>query len=211
MKQADPGAPRAHEAADDEREPLAPELVRRLPSRDPAALSAFYEAYFDRIYAFVHRLVGRDALAEDLTQDVFVQLQQSISTYDPERPLDPWVFTVASNKVRDFWRSRRHKLERREVALAEDERAEPEDEPSASPSRPMERRELDELLGRAVAELPPSMKSALLLRSEGFTFEEIASMLERKEDAVRKRYSRAIEALRRALAKLPAFDGGPDA
>ena len=65
--------------------------------------------YFDRVYGYVRRLVGEDSLAEDVTQDVFLHLQRSFRSYDPARELSPWVFTIATNKVRDHWRSRRHR------------------------------------------------------------------------------------------------------
>src|SRR6185369_6358011 len=81
----------------------------RLRDRDPAALERLYEVYFDRVYGYVRRMLSEDHLAEDVTQDIFMHLQRSIHTYDPSRALSPWVFTIATNKVRDFWRSRRHK------------------------------------------------------------------------------------------------------
>lgn len=183
-------------------EELPAELVRLLPERDPGALEAFYESWFDRIYAFVRRMVGQDQLAEDLTQDIFMQLHRTFPSYDPARPLQPWVFTVATNKVRDHWRSRRHKLMRREVELGEDERGDPELSPGRGPSARMENRELAAALVDAVESLPESMRATFGLRYyEGLPFDEIGRILGRNEEAVRKRYSRAMEELRRVLAK----------
>ena len=71
-------------------------------------MGRFYELFAGRVYRFVRRMLGEDHLAEDVTQDIFMHMQKSLPAYDPARELSPWVFTIASNKVRDFWRSKRH-------------------------------------------------------------------------------------------------------
>ncbi len=176
---------------------LSLELRRRLPQRDTQALGAFFDLYFERVYGYIRRLVQDDAEAEDLTQDVFLHVQRAISTYDPSRELRPWVFTIATNKVRDFWRARRpHDLsdEDREDPFAglpsQEERAE----------QSLSRQELEARVRSAVDALPDSMRMTVLLRVyEELSFEEIARILDRTEVAVRKRYSRALDALRSNL------------
>ncbi len=185
---------------------LSPELRRRLPERDTQALGAFFDLYFDRVYGYVRRLVQDDAEAEDLTQEVFLHVQRAISTYDPSRELRPWVFTIATNKVRDFWRSRRpHDLfdEDREGPFT----GLPSREERADQS--LSRQELEGRVRSAVDALPDSMRMTVLLRVyEELSFEEIARIVERTEVAVRKRYSRALEALRSSLDTTWRLHGG---
>lgn len=170
-----------------------------LCERDDAALGRFYDVYFDQIYGYVRRLVREEHLAEDLTQDIFVHLHRSIESYDPTRALRPWVFTIATNKVRDYWRSRRHTAARREVAV-EDQAGMAED-PRMGPGEELIGGELSEMVAQAIDELPEIMKTTLTLRYyEGLSFAEIGVMVERNEVAVRKRYSRALEELRERLA-----------
>ena len=88
-----------------------------LQTQDPGALEAFYLAYFDRVYGYVRRLLREEHLAEDLTQDIFMHIHKSLPSYDPSRELRPWVFTIATNKVRDHWRSRRHRDGQREIGV----------------------------------------------------------------------------------------------
>ncbi|MCB9913855.1 MAG: RNA polymerase sigma factor [Planctomycetes bacterium] len=172
-----------------------------LPGRDPAALRAFYDAWFERVYGYVRRMVRDDHLAEDLTQEVFLRLHQALPGYDPARPLGPWVFTIAANKVRDHWRSRARRVAEREVPVESEERGPLADEGAPRPDAALVSDETSRAVALAVEALPESMRSALVLRYyEGLSFAEIGAVLGRSEVAVRKRYSRALEALRDSLA-----------
>jgi len=179
---------------------ISPALLALLPERDPQALSSFFDAYFDRVHGYVRRLVRDEHLAEDLTQDVFMHVYRALPTYDPARDLRPWVFTIATNKVRDFWRSRRHRESQQEQSVERDAAA---DHLSAGPQRPetkLSQRELDDQVRSAVDELPEGMRMTVLLRIyEELSFEAIGGILDRSEVAVRKRYSRALETLRSSL------------
>lgn len=170
--------------------------------RDREALEQFYETFFDRVYGYVRRMLGDEQQAEDVTQEVFLHVQRAIDGYDPARELGPWVFTIATNKVRDHWRARRRRdafdgpsLDEEEARLA----------PPAREGGPLPRLEaLEErrILAAAIEELPDSLRSTLLLRVfEGLSFEEIGQLLGRNEAAVRKRYSRALEELRERLGR----------
>lgn len=183
---------------------LSRELVERLPARDPLAMAAFFDVYFPRVYGYVRRLVGDEHLAEDLTQDVFLHVQRAIEGYDPARELRPWVFTIATNKVRDHWRSRRHREAQTDESIEQDGAA-----ASLSvlqpPDAPLSAEELGERVRGAIEALPEGMRATVLLRLyEELSFEEIGGILERNEVAVRKRYSRALELLRQALG--PAWE-----
>ena len=178
--------------------PFPPELRERLVELDPVALEAFFDAYFDRVYGYVRRLVQDEHLAEDLTQDVFLHIHRALHTYDPARELRPWVFTIATNKIRDHWRSRRHRDSQSEASFERDEVRVPRFEDA--PDRELSEEEMGARLREAVDELPEGMRMTVLLRAyEGLSFEAIGKVLDRSEVAVRKRYSRALEALREAL------------
>lgn len=178
------------------------ETLRRLTQLDPDALGRFYEAYFDRLYGYVRRMVGEEHLAEDVTQDVFMHIHKSLPSYDPTRSLRPWVFTIATNKVRDFWRSRRYRDTLRETSFDEPEGGLQRASAQRPPEQVLENRELGKTISLAIERLPDSMRTTLLLRYfEGLSFEAIGAMLDRNEAAVRKRYSRAMEELRRDLGR----------
>lgn len=149
-------------------------------------------------------MVAEEHLAEDVTQEVFVHIQRSITSYDPTRDLSPWVFTIAANKVRDHWRSRRHHDALRETSFDGDENEkgiEPADG-KRGPLLELEGTEMRAKLDAAIDGLPAGMREALVLRwYEELSFEEIGRLIERNETAARKRYSRALEELRNVLEK----------
>ena len=189
---------------------LSQETLAGLVELDPDALREFFDAYFDRIYGYVRRLVGSEHLAEDLTQDVFMHLQQAFPKYDPERELRPWVFTIATNKVRDHWRSRRHRdtLRERSTDLGDDDDT-GIDLPSEAeaPEEELTRAEVAAGIRDAVEALPEGLRVTVFLRVfEGLSFEAIGEIVGRNEVAVRKRYSRALEVLRRSI-KQEASEG----
>ena len=184
--------------------PVLPRPVREaLVRRDPDALAEFFDAYFDRLYGYVRRLVGSEHLAEDLTQDIFLHLHQALPKYDPSRDLRPWVFTIATNKVRDFWRSRRHRDSLREQSMELDEEN-TLDLPSDvdRPEQVLTQDEVDAGIREAVEQLPDGLRTTVVMRVyEGMSFEEIGLVLDRNEVAVRKRYSRALEVLRNTIGR----------
>lgn len=183
---------------------LSVEERRLLPERDEVALAKFFDVYFDRVYGYIRRLVVAEHLAEDLTQDVFMHVYRSLPSYDATRELRPWVFTIATNKVRDFWRSRRHRDAQREKSVeiegSLDHFAERDDRPESE----LVQHEMDVQVREAIDKLPDGMRTTVLLRAyEGLSFEAIGEILDRNEVAIRKRYSRALEALRETLG--PAY------
>jgi RNA polymerase sigma-70 factor, ECF subfamily len=200
-----PGSPKGSSPGqgatpDDARPDLTARERRALPERDAAALDRFYEVYFDRIYGYVRRLLREEHLAEDITQDIFMHLHRSFSSYDPERELRPWVFTIATNKVRDYWRSRRHRDRRREVGVDDEDGGAYAVAVERGPGEMIEVSELSEHVAAAIDQLPDSMKSAFVMRYyEDLSFAEIGDALGRGEVAIRKRYSRALSELRELL------------
>lgn len=177
-----------------------PEFVRRLQQGDSAALGDFFDAHFDNIYSFIHRQVRHDQQAEDLTQDVFLNFHRSTARLDPERKLEPWLFTIAVNRMRDHWRSSSYRAtEPNQDANGEEyDRGLPSGE--ELPEVRLERLERAGALHDAIDALPESLRSTLTLRAlKGLSFSRIAEIIGRNEVAVRKRYSRAVNALRDQL------------
>ena len=176
------------------------EGVRR---RDPAALEAFFEAYFDRVYSVVARLLGNRAAAEDAAQEVFLKIHRAAHTLDPSRDPGPWVTTIATNVCRDLWRSAPHRMARRSASI--------EDTPGLAehlttgvvgPERDVLSAERARLVQEAILELKEEYREVVLLRDyDGRSYDDIAAIAGANETAVRKRYSRALAELGRLLRK----------
>ena len=207
----DPETEPAHStglASNDASLSLSRQERERLRDREPEALERFYFVFFDRVYGYVRRLLREEHLAEDVTQDIFMHIQKSFPSYDPSRELRPWVFTIATNKVRDFWRSRRYKDARREVSVNEATGVDIAVSSQRGPVDELESSEVSAAVAQAIDEMPEIMRSTLVMRYyEGLSFEEIGKIVDRNETAIRKRYSRALDELRQRLGQFMGPEG----
>ena len=174
---------------------LTPDLLRRVARRDREAMDVFFAHYYDRVYAHVVNLLRDRTLGEDVCQDVFLRLHRSVEQLDPGRDPTGWVFTVATNAVRDHWRSREHKRGAREQGVDDLTRLDVE-HPDANVQAVMEKDEDLRSVWAALEELSPDDREIILLRDyEEIETASVGAMLKLKPDAVRQRYSRAVKRL----------------
>jgi RNA polymerase sigma-70 factor (ECF subfamily) len=97
------------------KQPADADLMARVLQRDSAALEALYDRYGRPVYSLVLRISQNPASAEEIMQDVFLQLWRSADQFESSRgPLEPWLFTMARNRALDFLRLKREKQRRRE-------------------------------------------------------------------------------------------------
>lgn len=158
--------------------------------------------YSAPIYAFALRMVGRPEDAEDLTQEVFVQLLRSLPSARADLPLRPWIFVIARNKCLDHLK-RRRAVPFSDVVDTDDggEVAVPDERPL--PDELAERADLQQLLQGVIAGLPDRYRVVVALRySSDLTFAEIGQVLALPENTVKTHFQRAKALLRDRLASL---------
>jgi RNA polymerase sigma-70 factor (ECF subfamily) len=178
--------------------PLAqPDLgvLRKAQRGDERAFSLILRAYETPVFNYVLRLVGGDrALAEDLTQEVFLRVYQGLPKFSLRSKFTTWLFQVTKNRVLDELRA----VERRPRALvAIDDIA-----PLEVLDPPIERIEEIDALWRAVENLSTDLKMALLLRDVvGLSYTEIADSLEVTLATVKWRIYKAREEVQIALVR----------
>ncbi len=183
-------------------EPALPrDVLERVRTRDPEALGAFYDRYVDRVFGLALRLLGDRAAAEDITSEVFLKVHRAAHQLDASRDPAPWLAAIATNACRDLWRSGAHRMGRRSDSLEDTaglaERLSRGDD---GPERDALARERAALVQRAIAELPETLRVAVVLHDyEGLDHLEVARITGIEHAAARKRYSRALEALGRRL------------
>jgi RNA polymerase sigma-70 factor (ECF subfamily) len=179
---------------------LDPAVLDGVRRGEPHALGAFFDAYFDRIYALAHRLLGNRALAEDATQDVCYRIQRGAPRLDPSRDPTPWVMATTVNTCRSLWRSSGGRMERASRTLDDPEANAIATEPSLSPEAILLAKERRISVVGAVRDLEPSIREVVVLHDyEGMDHREIAAVLGLSHGAVRKRYSRGLAALAQRL------------
>jgi RNA polymerase sigma factor (sigma-70 family) len=148
-----------------------------------------------RVYRLAYRLTGNPHDAEDLTQEVFVRVFRSLSSYTPGT-FEGWLHRITTNLFLD---SARRKQRIHFEGLA-DEMAHrlPGSEPS--PAQAFDDSHLDDDVQAALKALPPEYRAAVVLCDiEGFSYEEIAATLGVKLGTVRSRIHRGRAQLRSAL------------
>jgi RNA polymerase sigma-70 factor (ECF subfamily) len=150
-------------------------LVRRLLQRDVSAFEQLYDRHSRAIYGLVLRILQQAGTAEEVVQDVFLQLWRNASQYDSSRgPFVPWLFTLARNRALDTLRLKSERQRRREDQT--------EELPPVA-SAPEYEKQLDEKrraekVRILMASLNPQQKRAIeLAYFEGLTHLEIAASL----------------------------------
>jgi RNA polymerase sigma-70 factor (ECF subfamily) len=166
------------------------------PQWTPPTWDEIVREHSARVYRLAYRLTGNRHDAEDLTQEVFVRVFRSLSSYTPGT-FEGWLHRITTNLFLDSAR-RRQRI--RFDGLPEDveERwagADP------GPERAWEQNNLDRDVQAALDTLPPDFRAAVVLCDiEGLSYEEIAATLDVKLGTVRSRIHRGRALLRQALS-----------
>jgi RNA polymerase sigma-70 factor (ECF subfamily) len=167
-------------------------VIRRAQRGDERAFALIVRAYEAPIFNYVLRMVGDRALAEDLTQDVFLRVFRGLRGYSRRARFTTWLFQVAKNRVIDEMRA----AERRPRSLVAIEDAPQLEVVDA----PIEQSEAIDILLSEVDKLSPDLKEALLLRDiAGLSYNEISDTLEVTLATVKWRIFRAREEVQQAL------------
>ena len=178
-----------------------PEVVRACQRGEAGALDALVRATYADVYALAYRLVRDRDEAADVTQEVFVRVMRSVVGFRGESAFGTWLHRVTVNAALTSLRkkSRRALPGREAFGMPGEERVGLVD----TDAGPEERAERAELLARAeaaVAALPESSRTIVVLRDvEGLSTAEVAAATGLSETAVMVRLFRARERLRASL------------
>lgn len=150
------------------------ELAQAAASGRTEAFEELYQRHYRRVYSLCLRMVANPTEAEDLTQEVFVQLFRKIGSFRGESAFTTWLHRMTVNQVLMHFRKRGVKLEQ-----TTDEGDELLNVVQAGTERPQAMPVVDRIaLDRAVAQLSPGYRSVFVLHDvEGYEHEEVAKML----------------------------------
>ncbi|WP_179519680.1 RNA polymerase sigma factor SigE [Nocardioides perillae] len=175
-------------------DPTGPQ--RDEPQQGVPTWDEIVDRHTDRVYRLAYRLTGNRHDAEDLTQEVFVRVFRSLSTYSPGT-FEGWLHRITTNLFLDQARRR----QRIRFDALSDERAARLASSAPHPGEAYAARTFDDDVEAALATLTPDFRAAVVLCDvEGLTYEEIAEILGVKLGTVRSRIHRGRAQLRRALA-----------
>src|ERR1700690_3990036 len=179
-------------------EPMIPGQDGRDPEAQwaPPSWDEIVRAHSTRVDRLAYRLTGNQHDAEDLTQEVFVRVFRSLSTYTPGT-FEGWLHRITTNLFLDGARRR----QRIRFEGLGDEVAQRIPSNVSSPAQAWDDTHLDGDIQAALQALPPDYRAAVVLCDiEGFSYEEIAATMGVKLGTVRSRIHRGRAQLREALA-----------
>jgi RNA polymerase sigma-70 factor, ECF subfamily len=158
---------------------------------DEAAFRAWYDRVLPHVYSFVaSRCGGSGPLAEELTQQTFVEATRRHSTFDGRSDVLTWLCAIARHKLADHYR-RLERDERRRMRLVVREIRVAHDMSPATDER--------DAIERALGELPAAQRAALIFRHlDGLSVREIATLLGKSDTAVESLLARARQGFRSA-------------
>jgi RNA polymerase sigma-70 factor, ECF subfamily len=169
-------------------------VLRKAQRGDERAFNLIVRAYETPVYNYVLRLVGDRALAEDLTQEVFLRVYQGLPKFSLRCRFTTWLFQVTKNRVLDELRASERRP--RSVVTIDDI------PPLEVLDAPVEQVEAMDAVWRSVDDLNVDLKMALLLRDVvGLSYTEIADSLEITLATVKWRIYKAREEVQLALAR----------
>ena len=185
-----------------------PQLVERARQGDRQAFGVIYQRYVDRVYGYVAFRVRDTSVAEDLTQEVFIQAMRALGTFDWRGSLAPWLLKIARNTVIDHWRrmGRRPELPMSATETDDDDEDEDggrlgrlvaeEDEAVTHAEGALDR----ERIMNAMVCLTDLQKQVVELRfAASLSIKETAEVMGRSEGAIKNLQHHALKSLKRYL------------
>jgi RNA polymerase sigma-70 factor (ECF subfamily) len=169
-------------------------LVRRLQQGDRRAFEEFLDAYGGRVHRLVRRYVSNESDAEDITQEVFLDLYRGVKNFRGDAALSTWIYRVTVNHC--F----KHRQRAKPPGVPLDEALSREEDWRADPLRAAGKSELRDQVNSAIGTLSPLHRDVVILHElHGLTYQECASILDVPVGTVKSRLSNAFRRLRESL------------
>lgn len=181
------------------------DLIVLVQNGQRKAFDELVARYKGRLFSFILRMVKDPMLAEELTQETLIRVYLHADKYREIAKFSTWVYTIATNLVRNKMRqrSRRPLLISLNPAPEDDEIPVDPADTAADPSDGVHREELAELMAEATSRIPEKYRIPFLLREvEQLSYEEIQQVTGLKLGTVRSRINRARNRFRQAIKPL---------
>jgi len=182
-------------------------FIERLRARDERAFNDLVKKYERRVFGLLLRLIGRRDEAEDLAQEVFVQVFKAIGAFRGDAKLSTWIFRIAVNLSKNrtkYLARRRSDSQDHFDGIGDDAPLHGAKDSTiaviARPDEVVSGIELEAIVDRSIAALEPEFREVLILRDiEDMTYEEIADITGLADGTVKSRIHRARMQLKEAV------------
>lgn len=191
---------------------LEEELITRSQNGDINAFEELVARYERKVYAIAYRFMGNQEDASDLAQEAFLKAYQSIKNFRQEASFSTWICRIISNVCRDELRKLKRKNQTsldEEVWLAEGAVTKQIKDTGLTPEQVYEHKELKGYLQSLINNLNTEYRMVVILRDiQGYSYVEIAEMLDCSLGTVKSRLNRARKALREQITLDDGRKGG---
>jgi RNA polymerase sigma-70 factor, ECF subfamily len=186
-------------------------LIQRCQNGERDAFDLLFRQYEKRVYNLAYRLSGHYDEANDISVDAFLRVYQAIRLFRGDANFSTWLYRIVTNVYLD----RRKRLKNKQhlsleeyIELEENSVARQVEDPSPTPAVVMESVERNELLQKAIGELPDYQRAMIVLyHKEGLAYEEIADVMQLPIGTVKSRLNRARLVLREKLEPIKELFG----
>jgi RNA polymerase sigma-70 factor (ECF subfamily) len=171
-------------------------LAKRIQTGERRAFEEFLDAYGGQVHRLARRYAATEADAEDLTQEIFLDLYRCIGSFRGESKLSTWVYRVAVNHCLKH----RARTRPEHLLLEESLQTAATNDGTGDPARCAQRRELSDQVRTALDDLSPLHRDVIVLHElHGLTYAECAAALDVPVGTVKSRLSNAFSRLRQTL------------
>jgi RNA polymerase sigma-70 factor (ECF subfamily) len=175
------------------------QLLASYAGGDEAAFRELVSRYKDSLYAFLKHFINQRDLVEDVFQETFLQLFTSRDSFDTDRPLRPWLFTIAANKAKDALRKQQRTSTARIGAIADAQEMSFDDvlnvltSDTRMPYEKLERSETTTQVRKIIANMPENLREILILAYfNRFSYKQMADILSIPIGTVKSRLHTAV-------------------
>lgn len=162
------------------------DLIKKVQDGDSVAMNDLISNYYQTVFAFFYKNTSNYHQSKDLTQEVFIKMMAGISKYRPKTPFKNWLFTIASNHLKNYYRALSRHPKYTELT-----------EEYATTDHELTKVAAESDLKAALALLPPEQKEAVILRYyHDFSVKDISKITGAKEPTVKARIRYGLEKLK---------------
>jgi RNA polymerase sigma-70 factor (ECF subfamily) len=181
------------------RKPTDAELLDRYAAGDETAFREIVSRYKNSLYTFLKHFLNRQDLVEDTFQETFLQLFTSRDSFDPNRPLRPWLFTIAANKAKDALRKAQRISAIPIGTISESYEMSFDDvlnsltSINTMPYEELEKGEISSHVAEVIANMPENLREILILAYfNKFSYKQMAQILSIPIGTVKSRLHTAV-------------------
>ncbi|MHC4436309.1 MAG: RNA polymerase sigma factor [Planctomycetota bacterium] len=175
------------------------ELLAQYTAGEEAAFREIVNRYKNSLYAFLRQFLNRHDLVEDVFQETFLQLFASRDSFDTNRPLRPWLFTIAANKAKDALRKWQRTSAVSIGTMADSQELSFDDmlntvtSDSTMPYDELQKDETSQRVGQIIANMPENLREILILAYfQRFSYKQMAEILSIPIGTVKSRLHTAV-------------------